>query len=110
MHIPPELWGVFSITLAVIAYVPYIRSIFEGKTRPHVFTWVIWMLLTIIAFSIQMTQGAGAGAWATGVTGVLCVVIFLASLRHGETHITRSDWLTFIAALLAIPIWLAASS
>jgi hypothetical protein len=33
-----------------------------------------------------------------------------ASFRNGEKEITRSDWLTFLAALAAIPLWLLTRS
>ena len=105
MSISPSLWGIISVAFAAISLVPYFIATLKGTNKPHVFTWVIWTLLTAMAFAVQFREGAGAGAWATGFSAVCCVFILLASLRFGEKNITRSDWVTFIAALAAIPIW-----
>jgi hypothetical protein len=104
--IPPEIWGIISIVLAVVSLAPYLWSTIKGKTKPHIFTWIIWTLLTAIAFLLQYTEGAGAGAWSGLVSTLFCIAVLIASIKYGEKHITRSDWIVFLAALAAIPIWL----
>ncbi len=37
-----ELLSACAILLTLIAFFPYIRSILQGKTRPHAFSWVTW--------------------------------------------------------------------
>lgn len=37
-----DLLGLLSAFLAVVSYVPYLRSIFVANTRPHAFTWLVW--------------------------------------------------------------------
>jgi hypothetical protein len=104
----PDLFGIISVVVALVAYPPYLKSVLQKRTKPHVFSWVIWTLLTWIAFAIQVFSGAGPGAWATGFTAFCTTIIAIVSLRHGEKNITRSDWATFIASLLTIPLWIAA--
>ncbi len=103
----PQLWGLISVVLACASLAPYFWATIKGTNKPHLFTWIIWTLLTAIAFLIQFLEGAGAGAWSGAVSTLFCIAILLAAIRHGEKHITRSDWVVFVAALLAIPIWLA---
>jgi hypothetical protein len=62
--------------------------------------------LTGIAFALQYSEGAGAGAWSGFISTIFCAAILAVSFKFGEKQITRSDWVVFIAALLAIPIWL----
>ena len=93
------MWGVVSVAFAAVSLVPYFISTLRGRTKPHVFTWVIWTLLTAMAFMVQFKSGAGPGAWATAFSAVSCIFILLASFRYGEKIITRSDWATFLAAL-----------
>lgn len=102
----PELFGFISAALAVIAYPPYFFSTLKGKTRPHAFSWVLWTLLTWVAFAIQVEGGAGPGAWSTGITGFCTTLIAVVSLKFGEKNITRSDWVAFVAGLCAIPLWI----
>ncbi|MDD3020540.1 MAG: hypothetical protein PHX61_06110 [Alphaproteobacteria bacterium] len=106
MVISPEIWGGLSVALALFSLGPYLWATLKGTNKPHIFTWVIWTLLTAIAFFIQYLEGAGSGAWSGGISTVLCLAILMASIRHGEKRITRSDNIVFFSALAAIPIWL----
>lgn len=99
--------GVVAVLMTVWAHIPYLRHTLNGSNKPHVFTWVIWTLLTGIAFAAQVSEGAGAGAWATGICSAICVTIAIAAFRAGEKHITKSDWVMFLAGLCAIPVWMA---
>lgn len=104
--IPPEIWGLLSVALAVFSLGPYLWATLKGTNKPHIFTWVIWALLTAIAFLLQYTEGAGSGAWSGLVSTIFCLAVLIAAIRHGEKRITRSDWVVFLAALAAIPLWL----
>ena len=106
MILSPEIWGGLSVALALFSLGPYFWATLKGTNKPHIFTWVIWTLLTAIAFLIQYLEGAGSGAWTGGVSTFLCLAILIVALRFGEKHITKSDWIVFLAALAAIPIWL----
>lgn len=106
LSIPPEIWGFISVALAVFSLAPYLWSTIKGQNKPHIFAWIIWTLLAGIAFVVQYTEGAGSGAWSGFVSTIFCVAILAASIKYGEKYITRSDWIVFIVALVAIPIWL----
>lgn len=107
MVIPAALWGLTGAILALISLVPYVVATLRGTNKPHIFTWIIWAILTGVAFAVQVVEGAGPGAWSTGITSALCFLISVIAIRHGEKHITRMDWACFILALAALPIWLA---
>ncbi len=101
-----EILGVLAITFSIIAFYPYIRSIFKGETKPHVFSWVIWGFTTFIVFLAQLSDAGGAGAWPTGVSGIITMyVAYLAFRRHSDITITLADKVFFVSALLAIPFW-----
>ena len=105
ISISPYIWAWFSLIVAVISYTPYTISIFRGRTKPHAFTWVIWAALTTIAFTAQIAEGAGPGAWATGFTALVSFCFVGLALFKGEKDITRSDWITFLSGIAAIPLW-----
>ena len=100
-----EFIGLIAAALALISLIPYIVDIIRGKTKPHVYTWIIWAIVTVLAFIIQWQQGGGAGSWTTGVTGILTILIMILAFKKGTKDITKSDRILFIGALLAIPIW-----
>ncbi|MCK4587725.1 MAG: hypothetical protein KAU29_10295 [Gammaproteobacteria bacterium] len=101
-----ELLSGFAITLTFFAFLPYIRSILQGKTRPHVFSWVIWGSTTFVVFLAQLSDGGGAGAWPIGVSGIITLyVAFLAYTKKSDSAITRTDWGFLLLAMTSLPIW-----
>ena len=101
-----ELFGLISVILSFLAYLPYLRDLYLKKIKPHVFSWFIWGLIDAIAVTAQVLDGAGAGAWTLTFGMIAAFSITVMSLKHGETNITRSDWISFIAALGAVLVWL----
>jgi hypothetical protein len=97
--------GIIASVIGTVSYLPYFINIFKGKTKPHVFSWFVWGLLTGIAFFAQMAKGAGAGAWVTGLTAFFCLIIAMIALFRGEKGVTKSDWFCFIGALCGLLLW-----
>ncbi len=100
-----DVLGIAATVLALISYVPYFRDIVARKTRPHAFTWLIWGALTAIAFVGQIVGQAGPGAWVTGFTALVCLVIAGIAAFDGERDITRLDWLALAGAVIALIAW-----
>jgi len=101
-----ETLAVIAIILTLAGYFQYFRTMFAGKTKPHMFSWLIWATLTAIAYFAQVSDGAGPGSWVTGLSAGISFFIAGYAFFYGEKTITRGDWLTFIAAIAAIPVWL----
>jgi hypothetical protein len=104
-----DVLGLLSAFLAVVSYVPYVRSIFVANTKPRAFTWLVWGTVMAIAFLAQLSERAGAGSWGTGLSAAFCLCIGIIALFRGETQITRGDWIAFLTTALAIPLWVATS-
>jgi hypothetical protein len=98
--------GIIAVTVGFVSYIPYFKNIFLGNTKPHMFSWLIWALLEGIAFFAQLSRGGGAGAWVTGTTAILCVLVFSVSLSRGEKNIVFSDKISFAGAILGLILWL----
>ncbi|MDD5587461.1 MAG: hypothetical protein PHY92_11020 [Alphaproteobacteria bacterium] len=105
-----ETAALVSTIIAAASNVVYLRAAMRGAVKPHVFSWIVWALLMFIGAAAQYSDQAGVGAWATGIGGVMCLVVAGLSLFYGEKTITRGDWASFIAALAVIPLWLVTSS
>jgi hypothetical protein len=103
-----EAVGAIAVVLTFAAYVPYYRDILKGKTRPHIYSWSLWGLLTILLVALQIKGGAGPATWVTAAAGLLCVGVVVLSLKNGKRDITTSDTIVAILSLLAIGFWLIA--
>ncbi len=97
--------AVISVILTLIGYSFYFRDMFSGKTKPHAYSWLVWALLTAIAFAGQVSDGAGPGAWITGLTAVASFIIFGIAITSGEKNIVLSDKLNLSGAAIALLIW-----
>lgn len=103
--------SVIATTISVLAIFPYVASTLRGAIRPHVMSWTIWGITTSIVFWAQREAGGGVGAWPIGFSAVVSFLIAIAAFtKRSDVHITRTDWLFFLSALAAIPLWYATSS
>lgn len=106
-----EFISTIAIALTFIAFIPYIRSILQNKTKPHAFSWIIWASVTFIIFLAQLADGGGAGAWPIGISGVITLfVAILAYIKKTDHMIAKKDWFFFILAMSAIPLWYVTSN
>lgn len=104
-----EILSAIAIALTFAAFVPYIRAILDGTTRPHVFVGHLG-LNNLRRFLAQIEGKAGVGAWPIGVSGSITLFIAcLAYVRRADITITKSDWLFFISALSSLPLWYVTS-
>jgi len=97
--------GILAAAIGFISYIPYFRDIFLKKTKPHLFSWFIWTLISGTAFFAQIGEGAGSGAWVVGLSSILCFSIGVLSLFQGERKITLSDWIALSGAVIGLTLW-----
>lgn len=100
-----EILGAIAVALFLAGYAAYLRGIFLGRVRPHLFTWAIWAITVSIIFTAQVMGGAGPGAWTTGLSTLLCGSIAVYAFFRGEKNFTRGDWISLTVAITAIPVW-----
>lgn len=100
----------FGIILSFLGSAIYIKSIINGKTKPHFYTHFVWAILTFIAFYAQIVDKGGIGSWITGVTTLTILFTALLALKFGTKDVTKSDKIILAATLLAIIPWLMTSN
>ncbi|UOD51706.1 hypothetical protein DHf2319_12770 [Orrella daihaiensis] len=95
----------------VLAIFPYLLSTVRGIIRPHVMSWTIWGITTSIVFWAQREAGGGVGAWPVGFSALVAFLIAAtAYTKRGDVRIVRSDWVFFLTALAAVPLWYATNN
>ncbi|MBN3820360.1 hypothetical protein G3N57_29000 [Paraburkholderia sp. Se-20369] len=100
-----SIFGLVGSAVSLLAAIPYGLAIFRRAVRPHLFTWLIWSVVTAIAAAGQWVAGAGPSAWCTAAIAATCLLTCVASIFRGERGWTVSDWVFLGAALSAIPVW-----
>lgn len=99
--------ALLTLLIGLVSYSVYIRDVLTAKTHPHGMTWVIWGTLNSFIFFQQITNGAGPGAWVTGMAAVANFVIFILSFKYGEKNITLFDWICLLLVGVAFSVWLS---
>ncbi len=108
--ISKNIYGYISLILVFVTYIPYIHSILKQETKPHLFSWINWTLLTGLAAAGQYSAEAGPGAWSTALNTVFCFATIFLCISHGDRSITRGDWVALIVGLAALPLWYITNS
>lgn len=105
------IFGFLSMVLTFVAFYPYIHSIFLNITKPHIFSWLIWGISTILVFLAQFKDSGAAGAIPIGVSGIITLYIaWLSYVKRTDLSIHKIDWVFLISALLSVPVWYITSN
>lgn len=100
-----ELFGVAAGIIGILGYIPYIKDILRGSTRPDRVAWLIWTFEYMALFFAQMLEGASHSLWLIGLQLLGVIVVFSLSLRRGFGHFTTQARLLLASVFLALLIW-----
>lgn len=99
------IFSILAAIIGVVAFVPYVRDIYSGKTTPHIYTWLVWLITQSIA--VAGAFKGGGGLVLNLFVGLFFVfLIFLLSLKKGTKNITRSDTVILVGALISVFVYL----
>ncbi|MDA9128888.1 hypothetical protein N9J72_00230 [Candidatus Gracilibacteria bacterium] len=99
------IFGIISGIFTLVFFAVYLHSILKGETKPHLYTALLYALMTGLILSSQITNQAGIGATYLGITFFFWCIIFLMSFKLGIKNIVFADKLSLVFALIAIPVW-----
>jgi hypothetical protein len=102
----PYLFGIAAGALSVTAFVPYIRAIIKGRTKPSGASWWSWALLSGITVTSSWFAGAPLEVLILPIW--LCfsqLLVAILSVRRGDNN---WDWLNkacVIGACVGMGLW-----
>ncbi|TBR42752.1 hypothetical protein CBF23_006120 [Marinomonas agarivorans] len=99
------LFALGAVVLATARYGTYFYTIYQGKTKPHAFSWFLWGAVTGVGALAQFELKGGPSAWALAFVAISCLFIALLAFFIGERDYKKSDWLALIGCCGAIPVW-----
>ncbi|HEU4914302.1 MAG TPA: hypothetical protein VFT16_02740 [Candidatus Saccharimonadales bacterium] len=105
----PSGFIVFAIILRFMAGASYFKATWQGKARPNLVSWSLWSLTALLAFGIQLLQGAGTSALITLAIGVSPIAVCIAAL-HRHTYaktFSRLDKYCMVLTVAGLLLWLA---
>ncbi|MBI4992462.1 MAG: hypothetical protein HZB99_04575 [Candidatus Harrisonbacteria bacterium] len=94
--------------LFIAAFVPYIRAILLGETKPAKSSWLIWASLDTITLAGMYAKDTVNGQILGAVIGAWVVVAL--ALKYGTPGWTKLDKFCLAGAVLGIVLWQAFSN
>ena len=103
------VFGVLAGVLSVLDGAPYIRDVLRRTTQPHRGAWLIWSVLTIVALTSQLADGAEWSIVMVAAQAVVTTTIFAFSIPRGVGGLSRGDLTVLAVAALGVVGWSAFS-
>lgn len=87
----------------------YIWTTLQGKTKPHVVTYIMWALAPLIAFAAELNEGVGLQSLMTLMVGLMpaCLLLAVFISRQGIWKVSGFDIACGILSLVGLLLWLA---
>lgn len=101
-----NIFGIIAVVISALAFVPYIRAIVKGQTKPSGPSWWAWTFLTAVIVVSSWSAGA---SWQVLILPIwLCLSQFsvaLLSLHYGDNNWDFLNRAYIIGAFLSIVLW-----
>jgi len=99
--------GLVAGAFMLCAFLPYVRDMILRRTQPRRSSWLIWAVVTSIAFFSQAAlPEAGPSLWFSGAIAAATTVVFLLSLRFGTGKLVdRVDAVALVFSAMALALW-----
>lgn len=103
----PASFIVIAILLRFLAGASYFRATWQGRAQPNLVSWSFWSITALIAFVIQLTNGAGPSAFITLAIGLSPIAVCIAALykRTCVTTLGRLDKWCIVLTSGGILLW-----
>ena len=103
------LFGSLSSVIAFVSFWPYLKDIIARKTTPHMYSWLVWTILQMMAVIAILRENAFWSALGVAVAGLVSLSVFLLSFKYGTKNVTLFDSICLGGAFAAIAVWIFAN-
>lgn len=103
----PEYFAVIGAVIASLGLSYYLYETIAGNTKPNRITWLLWAIFSMIIFTAQEAQGLEEIAWASFISGLLPLLIVIASFFNAKAYWRNrsSDYLCLAVGIVGIILW-----
>jgi len=88
-------------------YLPYIKDILRGKTKPNMVTWLMWSIAPLIGSIAAVVDGVGWAVLPTLFNGFLPLIVFVISFVNKNSYwkLEKFDYLCGFFSAMALIFW-----
>ncbi len=102
---PKWLLALLSAAISIGTIIYYSKTILSGKIKPHMFTWLIWGLVTGVVAATQISSKGGPGSMLAVIVTVNCFIVAGLSFYKGDRNFSLEDKICLVGCIIAIAIW-----
>jgi hypothetical protein len=99
------IFALAALATILIAIVPYVLDILRGRTKPHIYTWLVWTVTGGIGVAALLHGNGGYPLISMSVGTLICFTVFLLSFKYGTRDITLGDTLALLTCAAAVFVW-----
>jgi hypothetical protein len=100
-----QIAGYLSAIAMLWSFVPYIRDIFKGNTKPERASWLIWAMLGAISFFSLLAKGASYSLFMPAAQGIGDLFIFILAIKFGMGGFMKRDIIALVGAAVGLFLW-----
>lgn len=97
--------GIIAGFFSFMGFVPYLITLFQGKTQPNRASWWIWGTLGLILGVSYYSSGARDTMWVPAIYAICQMLIAILSLKYGKGGWNRFDRACLSAAGISLFLW-----
>ena len=98
---------IFASLFNIVGSAVYAYKTFKGETKPNRVTWLLWMIIPMIAFFAELQEGVGLQSLMTFMIGFGPLLVFVASFLNKQSYwqISKLDWACGLLSIVALVAW-----
>jgi hypothetical protein len=97
--------GLAAGIIGVLGYIPYMRDVLKGSTKPERASWFIWLIEYSALFVAQLTSGIYETLWLIGLQVIGVLIITLLSIKFGIGQFDRKSSIALFFVCATLFIW-----
>lgn len=96
---------IVSTTLVLTSPIVYIKSILQGKAKPHRTTRFVLLVITVLSTVSLLASSSQVALWLAFASAVQAVAVFALSIKRGMGGWSRLDVTCLTIAMIGVLIW-----
>ncbi len=98
---------IFASLFNIVGSAVYAYKTFKGETKPNRVTWLLWIIIPMIAFFAELQEGVGLQSLMTFMIGFGPLLVFIASFLNKQSYwqMSKLDWACGILSIVALVAW-----
>ncbi len=98
-----EVGSALGAVFALGGYIPYIRGILSGKTKPSKVTWILWVALDLLTLAGMIASHSINGQIVAAIAGGIFVTYMAVKRGHNEWTYREKGYL--VGGAMGILLW-----